>query len=458
MGQRRFFMNGVFPMVQTNVKPLSEHEHLVHVSLPQSEYDRVYSEQTAKISAQAKLPGFRPGKTPKHVIQKQFGVKIHEDTVSELLQSNYVGAIESSGLVPALQPELSLPAVQPDGQFNFTLKVVTWPKVTLAPLADMTVETTRVNVEDDDIHAVIQRLMTSQVQYEIEDQRVAEDGDQVVVDFVGFVDDVAFDGGDGEDHALVLGSGQFIPGFEEQLMGHPAGDHVVVTVTFPDPYQAAHLAGKEARFETDIKSVAKSVSPKDEDALASMLNFDGAAALREDAQQRLSKEAEQASYQSSRDAVLSALLAGNPMSLPARLVDEEMKSTIQRVTQNMKQQGVNITDEMLSDETFLAEIRQRSESNLQSSILIQTVREEAKIDLDEAKVDAELEQLSKQYPAEQHDAFVAWMKGQDAEMAGLRDRLLEKECIDYVLQTSQVHETLKALSVWQQEQDSREAA
>jgi len=445
-------------MIQTNVNQLSAHEHQVLVTLPQSEYDRVYSEQTAKLSSQAKLPGFRPGKTPKHVIQKQFGAKIHDDTVSELLQMHYVGAIESSGLIPAVQPELTLPSVQPEGEFNFTLNVVTWPTVALAPLENMDIETSKVTVEEDDINAVVERLMTSQVTYEIEDQRVAENGDQVTIDFVGFVDDEAFEGGDGEDHALVLGSGQFISGFEEQLIGHQAGDHVVVNVTFPDPYQAAHLAGKEARFETDIKSVAKAITPSDEDALASMLKFDDATALREDAKQRLSKEAEQATYQSAHDAVLEALLATNPIELPARLVDEEIKSTIQRVTQNMKQQGVEMTDEMLTDEAFRSEIRERSERNLKSSILIQTVRKEANIELDDAKVDEELENLSEQYPEEQHDAFINWMKSQESEMAALRDRLLEKECIAYVLSTSNVQEHSKPLSAWQQEQDGQEAA
>jgi len=420
-------------MIQTNVKQLSDNEHQVHVTLPHSEYERVYAEQTSKLSSQAKLPGFRPGKTPQKVIQKQFGVKIHEDTVSELLQAHYTGAIESSGLIPAIQPELTLPAVQPEGEFNFTLNVVTWPSVDLAPLESMKVETTKVIVEDADIDAVVERLMTSQVQYEVEDQRVAEKGDQVTIDFVGFVDDEPFEGGEGEDHDLVLGSGQFIPGYEDQLIGHQAGEHVVVTVTFPDPYQAAHLAGKEARFETDIKAVAKPKAPANEDELATMLGFDDQAALREDALKRLSLEAEQASYASAHDAVLDALLDANPIELPARLVDEEIKQTTQRVLQNMKQQGIDASDEMLKDDDFRAEVRNRSERNLKSSIVIQTVRKDADIELDDEKVDAEIETLSKQYPAEQHDAFVAWVRSQDKEMAALRDRLLEKECIDYVL-------------------------
>jgi len=389
------------------------------------------------------------------VIQKQFSEKIHDDTVSELLQAHYVGAIESSGLIPAVQPELTLPSVQPDDAFHFTLNVVTWPTVTLSPLQEMTLDTTKVTVEDHDINAVLDRLKDSQVSYELEDQRVAEKTDQVTIDFVGFVDDEAFDGGDGEDHDLVLGSGQFIPGFEEQLMGHQAGDHVVVYVTFPEVYQAAHLAGKEARFETDIKAVAKAVSPESEDALATMLKFDDAAALREDAMQRLTTEAEDASYQSAHDAVLDALLTANSIELPARLVDEEIKTTIQRVTQNMKNQGVEMTDDMLIDDAFRQEIRERSERNLKSSILIQTVRKQADIELDDSKVDEELEKLSKQYPESQHDAFVDWMKSQETEMAGLRDRLLEKECIEYILKTSQVQENNKALSVWQDEQDAQ---
>ncbi|MDQ6973287.1 MAG: trigger factor, partial [Mariprofundaceae bacterium] len=410
-------------------------------------------------SAQAKLPGFRPGKTPKHVIQKQFGVKIHEDTVSELLQMHYVGAIESSGLIPAVQPELTLPSVQPKGEFNFTLNVVTWPTVELAPLQSMNIETTKVTVEDDDINAVIERLMTSQVKYEIEDQRVAENTDQVTIDFVGFVDDEAFEGGDGEDHALVLGSGQFIPGFEEQLIGHQAGDHVVVHVTFPESYQAAHLAGKEARFETDVKSVAKAITPSDENALASMLNFADAAALRDDAMERLSKEAEEATYQSAYDAVLEALLAANPIELPTRLVDEEIKSTIRRVAQNMKQQGMVMTDDMLSDEAFRSEVRERSERNLKTSILIQTVRKDANIEqLDDDKVHEALVSLSEQYPEEQRDAFINWMTNQESEMAGLRDRLLEKECIAYLLSTCHIKEHAKPLSAWQQEQDAKEVA
>jgi len=442
-------------MIQTNVKQLSDNEHQVHVTLPQSEYDRVYAEHANKLGNQAKLPGFRPGKTPANVIQKQFGPKIHEDTVSELLQAHYVGAIESSGLVPALQPELNMPAVQPDGEFTFTLNVVTWPKVEVAKLSKLKFDKMTVNVEDADVDAVVERLQKSQVKYEVEDARSAENGDQLTIDFVGFIDDEPFEGGDGEDHALVLGSGQFIPGFEDQLLGSKAGDHIVVNVSFPEVYQAAHLAGKEARFETDVKSVAKPETAEDDDALAKMLGFDDAAALRADAQGRLDNEAKEASFQVTRDAALDALLAANEMTIPGRLLEEEIKNTTQRVMQNMQQQGMEANNEMLADEAFKKEVRERAERSLKLSVLIQAVREMADIELDEAAVEEELELMSKQYPAEQHDQFIAWIKEQQEQMAGIRDRLLEQRCVTHIVTEAKTKDVSKPLSEWQQERDSQ---
>ncbi|MDX8403076.1 MAG: trigger factor, partial [Mariprofundaceae bacterium] len=306
-------------MIQTKVKKLGDNEHQVHVTIAQEEYDRIHAEQAGKLAGAAKLPGFRKGKMPADMLKKQFGPKLHEDTVSELLQAHYMTAIESSGLMPAAQPELDVPAIQPDSGFEFSMKVVTWPEVKVKSLSKLKFDEITVEVTDKDIQTVIDRLMESQVKYEIEDGRVAEKGDQVVIDFVGFVDDEAFEGGKGEDAPLVLGAGQFVPGFEDQLIGKKAGNDCTIEATFPTEYQATHLAGKAARFETQIKSVAKSVKAADEDDLAKMLGFADAAALREDAQNRLTEEAAGASQQSSREAAFDALLAANEVSLPERL-------------------------------------------------------------------------------------------------------------------------------------------
>ena len=441
-------------MIKTKVKKLGDNEHQVNVQIAQEEYDRIYGEQSSKLAGSAKLPGFRQGKMPADMLNKQFGPKLHEDTVSELLQTHYVAAIEASGLTPAAQPELDIPAVQPDSGFEFSMKVVTWPEVKVKPLSKLKFDTTAVEVTDEDIQTVIDRLMESQVKYEVEDGRVAEKGDQVTIDFVGFIGDEAFEGGRGEDSQLVLGAGQFIPGFEDQLVGKKAGDDVTVEVTFPEQYQAAHLAGKEARFETHVKSVAKSVKAADEDDLAKMLGFDDAAAIHEDARVRLSEQAENAARQDTREAAFDALLAANEVSLPERLIEEDIKATTQRVVQNMQQQGMEVTGEMFEDEAFKSEVRERSEKGLKLSVLMQTVRGQAELDVEESEIDAELDKMAAQYPAEQKEQFISWMKSQKEQLASVRERLLEGKCVEYIVSQAKTKQSSKTLGQWQEEQNN----
>ncbi len=443
-------------MIQTEVKELGKNEYQVHVRVPQGEYERIYAGQIQKLSRQAKLPGFRPGKTPRQVIEKQFGAQLHDDTVSELIQANYVKAIESSGLVPAVQPELDIPSVQGSDGFEFTMKVTTWPKVEVKGLSKLKFETTTVEVEDADIEAVIERLKKSQVKFEVEKGRKAEQGDQLHIDFVGLVDGEPFEGGRGEDVALVLGEGRFIPGFEEQLIGHAAGDDVTVEVTFPEQYQAAHLAGKDASFAVTIKSVARPVHAKDEDDLAGMLGFDDAAALRADVRARLEEEAEQASFSSTREAALDALLVANDVEMPEALIAEDMRATTQRVIENMKQQGVQADRSMFEDEAFRKEVRERAEKGLKLSVLLQAVRELGDVSVDDAEVDAEIDRQSKQYPEEQREQFKAWIRGQQEQMASLRERLLERKCIEYIVSEAKTKPVKKPLSEWQAEQEKGE--
>jgi len=440
-------------MIQTEVKELGNHEYQVHVTVPQGEYDRVYNEQLLKLSRQAKLPGFRPGKTPPAHLKQQFGPRLHADTVSELVQSHYVSAIESSGLIPAVQPMLDVPAMQPASGFEFTMRVTTWPTVELKDISCLKFDETVVEVGKSDIDSVIERLQKSQVKFETEEDRAAETGDQLHIDFVGVIDGEEFDGGKGEDVPLVLGEGRFIPGFEGQLTGKSAGDEVNVDVTFPADYQAAHLAGKAASFATVVKSVGKPVCAEDEDALAKMLGFDDTDALRADARERLNEEAAQASFSSTRDAALDALLAAHEITLPETLIEQDMKETTQRILQNMKQQGMEAPADMLKDEAFNQEVRVRSERGLKLSVLLQKVREAADLSVDDIQINAELDRQSQQYPEEQREQFKTWIRGQKDQMASVRESLLERKCIEYIVSEAKTKPVTKALSAWQAEQE-----
>ncbi|GMQ99819.1 MAG: trigger factor [Zetaproteobacteria bacterium] len=444
-------------MIQTEIKKLGTDEHAVNVQVPQAEYDRVYANHVGKLQANIKMPGFRPGKTPKGVVEKQFGAKAHEDTVSELVQNYYAEAIEKSGLTPAIQPELELPAVQPATGFQFTLKVVTWPEVKLNKLSKLSVTETTVEVTDADVQSVVERLMGSQVRFEAESDRKAETGDELTIDFAGFVDGEAFEGGRGEDVKLVLGGGQFIPDFEAQLEGAKAGEKRSLDVTFPADYQHKPLAGKAASFEVQIKSVGTAVNASDEEELAGMLNFDNAGALREDVRFRLTSEAEQAQFESNRESALNSLLAANDVGVPEMMIKQDMQQTRERMLKSMREQGMEANSDIFDAPEHQDELHKRSERALATSLLLNAVREAHEIVVSDEDVEAELDQQAKQYPDDQHDAFKKWMYSEKEQMAGLRDKLLEKKCVACIMEQAKTKSVRMSLEEWQQKRDAAHA-
>ncbi len=440
-------------MIQTKVSQLGANEHEVRVQLPKSEYDRVYDEQARKIARSVRLPGFRPGKAPLHVVRRQFGPRIAEDTISHLIQEHYVEALEQSGLTPAVQPRLDIPAEQPEDAFVFTMQVATWPEVEVRDLKKLKFERTQVTVEPEDIDAVVERLRKSQVRFEIEEGRKAEKGDQLHIDFEGFLGEEPFEGGKGENVALVLGEGRFVEGFEEQLEGAVAGEDRELVVTFPEDYPAEHLAGRKARFAVHVRSVARPVHAENDDELAAMLGFQDAGALRDDIATRLGEEAEQASEQATREAMFEALLAANPVELPELLIEEDMRATAERVLANLRRQGMAADRSLLQDENFRAEIRRRSERGLKLSVLLQAVRRQAGIELADEDVEAEIQRRARRYPEEQREQFVQWLKGQPEQMEAVRDAALEAKVIAHIVEQAKTTVRTMSLGEWQKSQE-----
>ncbi len=444
-------------MIQTEVKKLGTDEHAVNVQIAQIEYDRVYATHLNKLQTKLKLPGFRPGKTPKGVIEKKFGVKAHEDTMSELVQNYFVEAIEKSGLTPAIQPELDFPAVQPSTGFHFTLKVVTWPEVKLKKLSKLSIVETTVEIAETDIQSVIDHLMESQVRYEIEEGRKAAKNDEVTMNFTGFVGNKVFEGGHGEDAKLVLGSGRFIPGFEDQLEGAQAGEDRSLSVTFPDDYQNKSLAGKAARFEVHVKDIGVSVKASDEDDLAGMLNFDNAKSLYEDVRNRLVSEAEQAQFEMNRTAAFDALLSTNKVDIPEMMLQQDMQQTRSRLSKSMHQQGMDFDRSMFDTPEYEEILRKGSERRLAISLLLNAVHADHEISVSDTDVEAELDHQAEQYPEDQHDAFTDWMLSQKEKMAELRDKLLEKKCVKCMMEQAKTKATRMTLEEWQQKQAAADA-
>jgi len=447
-------------MIQTEVKELGTHEYQVHVNVPQSEYDRIHTEVLQKLTREAKLSDSGSGMTPTEVLKQMFGTKLHDDTVSKLLKTHYIKAIESSGLTPAIQPELDVPDLQTGKDFEFSIKIITWPKVSLGDLSKLSFIETTIEVDDRAVQSAIDQMIESQVAYRQDNKSKLEKGDQAHIDFVGTIDGEKFEGGKGENVPLIIGEENFIPGFEDQLIGNAAGENVTIDVTFPENYQATHLAGKTASFATVVLSVGKPETADNESALAKMLNFENKDALRADVEGRLDYEAEQASYLSTREAALDALLATHTIELPATLVEQDMVEIAEHVIEDMKQRGVEVKREMLSDEAFKDEIKKRSERGLRLSLLLQAIHEIEALSVDDAEidaeVDAEIDRQAQQYPEDEHEQFKSWLKAQEEQMDAMREGLYEHKYIGYIVSQATTTAASKALSVWQKEQQEKE--
>jgi len=441
-------------MIQTKVNSTGCDEHDIHVHVPREEYDRIYAMQLQKTVSKARLPGFRPGKTPKNVIAQKFSGQLVEDTASALVQEHYIEALEKSGLIPAIQPEIDIADPADTGGFDFTIKVVTWPKAELKKLSRLSITQTEVAVSEADMQGVIDRLMENQVHYEAADNVKAEDGDEVHMDYTGYLDDKPFEGGKAENARVVIGSGQLLPDLEQGLIGLKTNDERTIEVDFPEDYHHEALAARQTRFEVKVNQVGKAVHPKDEDELAGMLNFDDAVALRADMQARLEREAEQASFDASKQAVFDALLAANSVNIPGALIRQAMAESKKRIVKDMQNRGMEATPEMLEEKKLLERLRNNSEENLKIAVLLQAVRQEAKIDADEIEVEAEINRQAGEYPEEQRDQFRKWIRGNKAQMDSLKDRLLEKKVVTYIISQAKVKKVAKSMDEWQAEKDA----
>lgn len=444
-------------MIQTEVKSTGNDEHDIHVHVPGEEYDRAYAEQLQKIVSKAKLPGFRPGKTPKNVIAQKFSGQLIEDTASALVQEHYIEALEKSGLIPAVQPQIDIAGLADAKGFDFTIKVATWPKAELKKLSRLSITQTEVEVKASDLQSVIGRLMESQVKYEVDDKARAEQGDEVHMDYTGYLDNEPFEGGKAENARLVIGSGQLLPDLEQGLIGARVNDERTIDVHFPEDYQHALLAGKKTRFEVKVLQVGKAVHPKDESELAGMINFDDAAALRADMQTRLGREAEQASFEATRQAVFDALLAANKVSIPEALIRQDMAEAKKRIAKDMQARGMEVTPEMFKEEKLLERLRNTSEENLKIAVLLQAARLQAEIGIDEAEVEVEVERQAGEYPDEQRDQFRKWIRESKGQIDSLKDRLLEKKVVEFIISQAKVKKVSKGLDEWQAEKDAAQA-
>lgn len=364
--------------------------------------ESAYQKQKKQIS----VPGFRKGKVPRAMIEKMYGVDVfYEDAANALMQQNYAAAVDESGIDIVSRPTVDVVQIEKGKPFIFTAEVAVKPEVTLGKYMGVTVTKIDTSVSDEEVDEALEKERNNNARtINVTDRPVAQ-GDTAVIDFEGFVDGVAFEGGKGENHSLEIGSHTFIDTFEDQLVGKNVGDEVDVNVTFPEQYQAADLAGKPATFKVKINEIkAKELPELDDEFAKDVSEFDTLAEYKEDLRKHLEVEKENEAKRTKEDEAIKKIIDKSTMEIPEAMIETQCENMINEFAQRIAQSGLSMDQYLqfsgLTVDGLKEQVRPEALTRIQSSLVLEQIAKEENIEVSDADVDAEIEKMAKNYGME----------------------------------------------------------
>ena len=364
--------------------------------------DSAYQKQKKQIS----VPGFRKGKVPRAMIEKMYGAGVfYEDAANILMQQTYAGAVDESGVDIVSRPTVEVTQIEKGQPFIYTAEVAVRPEVTLGKYMGVTVTKIDTSVSDEEVDAEINRERESNARTISVEDRAVKDGDMTVIDFEGFVDGVAFEGGKGENYPLTIGSGSFIPGFEEALVGAELNKETEVNVTFPEDYHATELAGKPAVFKCTVKEIKEKQLPDLDDEFASEVSdFDTMAEYREDVQKKLTSKKEEEAKIAKEEAVLDAVIADAQMEIPDAMLETQQRQLLENFAQRIQAQGLSLEQYMqftgLTAQTMMEQLKPEALKRIQSRLVLEAVAAAEKMEATEEDFEAEVKSMAEAYQME----------------------------------------------------------
>lgn len=364
--------------------------------------EKAYLKNKNKIT----LPGFRKGKAPRKMIEKMYGKEVfYEDAANELLPEAYEKALAECEEEIVSSPKVDIVQIGAGQSFIFTAEVALKPEVTLGKYMGVKIDKIDTEVTDAEVDAEIDRVREQNARITTIEDRAVKDGDMTVIDFEGFVDGVAFEGGKGEDYPLTIGSGSFIPGFEEALIGANLNENVDVNVTFPEDYHAADLAGKPAVFKCVVKEIKEKQLPDLDDEFASEVSeFETVAEYKEDVKKNLADKKARDAKAAKEEAVVTAIIADAKMDIPDAMVETTQRQMLDEFAQRMQAQGLTMEQYMqftgATMETLLEQIKPQALDRIQSRLCMEAVVKAENIEVTEEEFEEELKVMAEAYQIE----------------------------------------------------------
>ena len=417
--------------------------------------ESAYQKQKKQIS----VPGFRKGKVPRAMIEKMYGVDVfYEDAANALMQQNYAAAVDESGIDIVSRPTVDVVQIEKGKPFIFTAEVAVKPEVTLGKYMGVTVTKIDTSVSDEEVDEALEKERNNNARtINVTDRPVAQ-GDTAVIDFEGFVDGVAFEGGKGENHSLEIGSHTFIDTFEDQLVGKNVGDEVDVNVTFPEQYQAADLAGKPATFKVKINEIKAKELPELNDEFAQDVSeFNTLEEYKEDLKKHLEVQKEDEAKRTKEDEAIQKIIDKSTMEIPEAMIKTQCENMVNEFAQRLAQSGLSMEQYMqfsgLTLDKLEEQVRPEAETRIKSSLVLEQIAKDENIEVSEEEIDAEIEKMAKAYGMEA-DKLKEYMG--DAEKESMKRDISVTKAVDLVMEN--VKERAKAKTKKEKEAEAEENA
>ncbi len=414
------------------------------VTVPSTELDSRLSEKLQDMKNRIRLNGFRPGKVPVAHLRNLYGKSAMAEVVETMVSETSRQALTERGEKAATQPEIAITEDEAeankilDGEADlvFTMAYEVLPEFEIADFKGITIERAIADVTDEEIDGRLNQIAEANRPFESV-SRKAKDGDRITMSYAGQIDGEAFEGGADQDAQITIGSGQFIPGFEEGLTGTKAGEEKTIEVTFPDDYQAAHLAGKTAEFRVEIKDVAEPGEITFDDEFATRLGVESMDKLRETISGQIENEYGIATRQNVKRQVLDALNEKYSFDLPENLVTQEFDNIWRQVTHDIEHHGKTFEDEGTSEEKARAEYQAISERRVRLGLVLARVGEEAKVEVSEEELQRAVYAHVRQFPGQEQQVLEHY-KNNPTAVQELRAPIFEDKTIDYILEFADV--------------------
>ena len=418
------------------VEKLEKNMAKLTVEVPAEKFIEAIGHAYKKNKNRFNVPGFRKGKVPQAMIEKMYGSEVfYEDAANEVIGQTYGDAAKESGLDIVSRPSIDLVQIEKGKNFIYTAEVAVKPEVTLGQYKGVEVEKANAEVTDEDVEKELKRAQEQNSRLVTVDDRPVADGDQVVIDFDGYVDGKRFDGGKSEDYPLTIGSHTFIDTFEDQLIGKNLGEECEVNVTFPAEYHAAELAGKPAVFKVKIKEIKYKELPELNDEFAGEVSeFETLDEYKADIRKKLTESKEKQAATENENRVVEAVVKNATMEIPEAMIDSQLDNMVSEYARNMQNHGISLEQYMqytgMTIDKLKEQMRPQAVKRIETRLVLEAVVKAENIQVTDEKVDEEIGKMAAAYKMEPEK-----LKGYmgEAEIANMKEDLAVQEAVDFLV-------------------------